>query len=175
MNRIITIFTLLALFLTGCNNSTDKDVKSDIVENDEMELIFPKGELISNNYFQGKAWLSRLVTDVENFDTTVGNVIFEPGARNNWHSHPGGQILLCISGKGYYQEKGKSIHLVNVGDVVEIRPNIVHWHGAAPDSYFEHIAIYHQQSKGGVVWLDPVTVEEYNISYTNRNDTAGQN
>lgn len=103
-----------------------------------------------------------MVTDKENFDATVGNVIFEPGVRTNWHSHPGGQILLCTKGTGYYQEKGKPIRLLKVGDVVEIVPNIVHWHGATPDSKFEHIAIGTQSSKGSVVWLQPVSDEKYN-------------
>ncbi len=70
--------------------------------------------------------------------------------------------MICTKGKGYFQEKGKAIQLLNVGDVVEIMPNIVHWHGASHESEFEHIAISTQQSKGGVVWLDAVTDDEYN-------------
>lgn len=122
--------------------------------------IFPQGELIENN-FTGNAWHTRLVTDRDNFNTTVGNVVFEPKARTNWHSHPGGQLLLCTRGKGYYQEKGKPKQVLNPGDVVEIKPDIIHWHGAAPDSEFEHIAISPQLDKGSVVWLEPVVDEEY--------------
>ncbi len=96
--------------------------------------IFPQGELIDNDYFTGTAWHERLVTDIDNFDVTVGNVVFEAGARNNWHSHPGGQILICISGEGFYQEKGKPAQRMIKGDVVEILPNVVHWHGATHDS-----------------------------------------
>jgi quercetin dioxygenase-like cupin family protein len=103
-----------------------------------------------------------LVTDKENFDLTIGNVVFEPGVRNNWHSHPGGQILLCTKGTGYYQEKGKPVRLLNVGDVVEILPDVIHWHGATPNSEFEHLAINPQLYKGSVTWLEPVTDEEYN-------------
>lgn len=124
--------------------------------------VFPKGEVIDNNYFSGTAWLKMLVTDTQNFDTTIGNVTFEPGVRNNWHSHPGGQILLCTKGKGYYQEKGKPIQLLNEGDVVQIRPDVVHWHGATPKGEFAHIAISPQSAKGSVVWMEPVTDEEYN-------------
>lgn len=136
-------------------------IKSTIGEN-ETNKIFPKGDLINNEYFKGNAWLNMLVTDKENFDLTTGNVLFEPGARNNWHSHPGGQILLATKGKGFYQEKGKPIRLLIVGDVVEILPNIIHWHGATPDSEFEHLAISSQLSKGNVVWLEPVSDQEYN-------------
>jgi len=136
-------------------------IKSTIGEN-ETNQIFPKGDLITNEYFKGNAWLKMLVTDKENFDLTAGNVIFERGARNNWHSHPGGQILLATKGKGFYQEKGKPIRLLNPGDVVEILPNIIHWHGATPDSKFEHLVISSQQSKGSVVWQEPVKDEEYN-------------
>ena len=126
------------------------------------DRIFPKGKMIKNDYFSGIAWLQMLVNANENYDISIANVIFEPGVRNNWHSHPAGQILLCTKGKGYYQEKGKPIQLLNVGDVVEILPNIVHWHGATPDSEFEHIAINPQVHKGSVVWLQSVTNEEYN-------------
>ncbi len=92
-----------------------------------------------------------LVTDKESFGLTTGNVVLEPGVRNNWHSHPDGQILLCTKGRGYYQEKGKSIQLLNVGDVVEIHANVTHWHDATSDSGFEHIAISPQSHKGAVV------------------------
>lgn len=128
----------------------------------ETNQIFPKGEIINNDYFSGEAWLQMLVTNKDNFDLTIGNVIFEPGVRNNWHSHPGGQILLCTKGQGYYQEKGKPIRLLSKGDVVEILPDIIHWHGATPESEFEHIAISPQAHKGAVVWLEPVSNEQYN-------------
>lgn len=156
---------LSATIMVGCNNESKTGNNPAVeVEND----IFPKGDLIANNNFTGKAWLNMLITDKEKFDLTVGKVLFESGARTNWHSHPGGQILLCTKGKGYYQEKGKPIQLLNVGDVVEIFPDVVHWHGAAHDTEFEHIAISSQQSKGSVVWLEPVTDEEYNYNVTAR-------
>ncbi len=132
------------------------------VDNKATNHIFPKGTMIKNDYFSGIAWLQMLVNSNENHDISIANVAFEPGGRNNWHSHPGGQILICIKGKGYYQEKGKPIQLLQVGDVVEILPNVVHWHGATPDGEFEHIAINPQVHKGSVVWLQPVTDEEYN-------------
>lgn len=148
--------------ITGCCNSTKNDrnreEKSEKIDNQ----IFSKGDIIDNEYFSGTAWLNMLVTDKENFDLTIGNVVFDPGVRNNWHSHPGGQILLCTDGEGYYQEKGQPIRLLHKGDVVQILPNVEHWHGASPQSKFTHIAITPQAHKGAVVWLSPVTDEEYN-------------
>ena len=125
--------------------------------------VFPKGEkLPESTNFTGEAWLETFVTKADSMDCTAGNVTFAPGVRNSWHSHPGGQILLCTSGEGRYQEKGKPVQVLRPGDVVKIAPNVVHWHGAAPDSEFTHIAIGPQQAKGGAVWLGPVTDKEYN-------------
>ena len=96
------------------------------------------------------------------FDTQVYNVIFEPSARTYWHSHPGGQILLITSGTGYYQEKGKPARSLNPGDVVAIPPDVVHWHGAAPESTFIHIGMSTKVHLGPAKWFGPVTDEEYN-------------
>ena len=131
-------------------------------DNNAADRIFPKGVMIKNDYFSGIAWLQMLVNANENHDISIANVVFEPGVRNNWHSHPSGQILICIKGKGYYQEKGKPIQLLNIGDGVDILSNVVHWHGATPIGEFEHIAINPQVHKGSVVWLESVTDEEYN-------------
>lgn len=124
--------------------------------------VFPKGDKLPDTpNFTGDAWLEMFVTKADSMDCTVGNVTFAPGVRNGWHSHPGGQILLCTSGEGRYQEKGKPVRALRPGDVVKIAPNVVHWHGAAPDSSFSHIAVGPQQSKGGAVWLGSVTDEDY--------------
>lgn len=129
----------------------------------QAEDVFPKGDKLPDSpNFTGEAWLETLVTKADSMDCTVGNVTFAPGVRNSWHSHPGGQILLCTSGEGRYQEKGKPVRVLRPGDVVKIAPDVVHWHGAAPDSEFTHIAIGPQQAKGGAVWLGPVTDKEYN-------------
>ena len=124
--------------------------------------IFPKGEKAPADYFTGTAWITSLVPAGDTFNCQVGNVIFEPRARNNWHTHPGGQILIATNGVGYYQEKGKPIQVLHEGDVVKIAPEIEHWHGAAPDSEFTHIAINTNTDKGVVIWLQRVTDEEYN-------------
>ena len=124
--------------------------------------VFPKGNKLPDGpNFTGEAWLAGFVSAADSMDCTVGNVTFAPGVRHSWHSHPGGQILLCTSGEGRYQEKGKPVQVLRPGDVVRIAPNVVHWHGAAPNSEFTHIAIGPQQHKGGAVWYGPVTDEEY--------------
>lgn len=155
MKKILYLTATMLLFNACCNQ-----------KNENMETpkdLFSKGALMENNpNFTGDAWLEMFVTATDSMDCTVGNVTFAPGVRNSWHSHPGGQILLCTSGKGYYQQKGQSIQLLLPGDVVKIASDIIHWHGAAPDSEFTHIAIGTQPSKGSVVWLEPVTNEEYN-------------
>ena len=124
--------------------------------------IFPKGEKASPDYFTGNTWVKMLVQADDTFNTSIGNVTFEPGSRNNWHTHPGGQILIATEGVGYYQEKGKSIQLLHKGDVVKIPPGVVHWHGASPGSEFTHIAISFNTPKGVVEWLQKVTDKEYN-------------
>jgi quercetin dioxygenase-like cupin family protein len=129
---------------------------------ENKNTIFPKGERAPVDYFTGTVWVKMLVRNDPNLNCQIGNVIFEPGARNNWHTHPGGQILIATDGIGYYQEKGKPIQLFRKGDVVNIPPDIVHWHGASPDSEFTHIAINPNTQKGIVVWLERVTDEEYN-------------
>lgn len=123
--------------------------------------LFPKGDKASPEYFTGNTWVNNLVPGDTPLHTWIGNVVFEPGARNNWHTHPGGQVLIATQGTGYYQEKGKPIQVLHPGDVVQILPDVVHWHGASPESEFTHIAITTNTSKGTVVWLERVTDEEY--------------
>ncbi len=115
-----------------------------------------------NNNFIGVVYLQMLVPNDSTFNCPISHLTFERGSRHNWHKHPGGQILLVISGKGYYQEEGKRVRELHVGDVVKIRPNVKHWHGATPDSQFSHIEISTNIQKGDTEWLEPVTDEEYN-------------
>lgn len=127
----------------------------------EAQVIFPKGEKITNNNFTGTAWLHQMVTTENNNDVQVGNVTFEPGARTKWHYHPAGQVLLATGGVGYYQEKGSPVRIIRKGDVVNCLPGVAHWHGASRDMEFIQVAITNAK-KGPVVWLNPVTEAEYN-------------
>ena len=124
--------------------------------------LFPKGSVVAGDNFSGPAWLQMLVENSNTLNTSVGNVTFEPGTRTKWHYHPGGQILLVTSGRGRYQEKGKPVRELRQGDVVTCEPQITHWHGASPGEEFSHIAVGTNTHKGTVVWLAPVTDEEYN-------------
>jgi len=123
--------------------------------------LFPKGEKAPAEYFTGTVWIKLLVPNNPIHNTQIGNVVFERGARNNWHTHGGGQILIVTDGVGYYQEKGKPIQIIRKGDVVTIAPNVVHWHGASQDNEMTHLAVNTNTQNGVVTWLDRVTDEEY--------------
>lgn len=109
-------------------------------------------------YFIGQSYLNMLTTS----GVVTANVTFEPGCRNHWHiHHKGGQILLVTAGRGYYQEWGKEPQELHPGDVVNIAPEVKHWHGAAPDSWFAHIAIEVPADGAKNEWCEPVGDEEY--------------
>ena len=129
---------------------------------EDQNIIFPKGEKAPSDYFTGSVWIKMLVPNDPALNCQIANVVFEPGARNNWHIHPGGQLLMVTDGIGYYQEKGKPIQLIKKGDVINIPPGVEHWHGASHDTGMTHIAINPNMQKGIAVWLERVTDEEYN-------------
>lgn len=123
-------------------------------------LIFPKGEKITNNNFVGDAFLYQMIMPDSLNPSQVGCVTFEPGARSNWHQHPGGQILIIVEGTGYYQEQGSLKRIIKKGDSIKCPPNIPHWHGASKDEQLIQIAITNNQN-GPTIWLNKVTDEEY--------------
>lgn len=129
----------------------------------EEVSIFPVGEKNDAfaKYFVGQSYLNMLTTD----SVVIGNVTFEPGCRNNWHIHhakkDGGQILLCTAGSGYYQEWGEEAQQLRPGDVVVIPAGVKHWHGAAPDSWFAHLAIEVPGEETSTEWCEPVSDGEY--------------
>ena len=122
--------------------------------------VFPMGEKNEAfaQYFVGQSYLNMLSTE----RVTIGNVTSEPGCRNNWHiHHKGGQILLCTAGRGYYQEWGKEAQELHPGDVVNIPPEVKHWHGAAKDSWFAHLAVEVPAEGASNEWLEVVNEEDY--------------
>lgn len=123
--------------------------------------IFPRGDKNDKyaKYFTGTSYLNMLSTE----RVFIGNVTFEPGCRNFWHiHHKGGQILLMTGGRGWYQELGKPARELRAGDVVNIAPETKHWHGAAKDSWFSHVAVEVPADGSSTEWLEPVSEEEYN-------------
>ena len=129
----------------------------------EFKDIFPRGEenTAFGQYFIGQSYLNMLSLE----QVAIGNVTFEPGCRNNWHIHHansgGGQILLVTGGRGYYQEWGKEPRELHQGDVVNIPAEVKHWHGAAPDSWFSHLAIEVPGEDAKSEWCEPVSDVEY--------------
>jgi 4-carboxymuconolactone decarboxylase len=142
-NTGLKIAAILIAFLFQI---TLKAQTMDTNENQNKRSIFSKGDKASHEYFTGTAWVKTLVANEDTLTTIISNVVFEPGARNNWHTHPAGQILICTEGRGSYQEKG----------------SLFKRHGASLTSSFTHIAININTEKGVVNWLKPVTDEEYN-------------
>ena len=156
--KIFQVFvTMTAIFLSsGYINAQNMETTVPEIS------AFPTGKpnVAYEQYFSGRSWLAPL-TSMKELNVPVSNVTFEPGCRNNWHSHTGGQLLVCVGGEGYYQEKGKPARRLKAGDVVEIAPDVVHWHGAAPDSWFSHLAVECNPQTNKNTWLSPVTDEEY--------------
>lgn len=141
------------------------DIKSDDEKSEfQKQMIFPIGEpnTAYAKYFSGRSWLAPVSTEQIPFS----NVTFEPGCRNNWHIHKaakgGGQLLVGVAGRGWYQEEGKPAVEILPGTVIHIPANVKHWHGAAKDSWFAHLAFGVPGEETSNVWLEPVTDEDYN-------------
>lgn len=157
---MLTILMVVVIFFFNQNNQLNaQNMKEEIPKISN----FPVGDKlpeIYSKYFIGQAYLAPLTKNID-LNCPIANVTFEPGCRNNWHSHTGGQILVVIAGKGYYQAKGEPARLLLPGDVVEIPTNVIHWHGAAPDSWFSHLAIETNPQNNQNTWLEDVDDEQY--------------
>lgn len=129
----------------------------------QASMIFPIGAPNDAfaQYFVGQSYLAPVSTR----QIGIFNVTFEPRCRNNWHIHHaksgGGQILVCVAGRGYYQEWGKDAIEVYPGDCINIPEGVKHWHGAAPDSWFSHLAVEVPGEEGRSEWCEPVSDEDY--------------
>ncbi|MGI5962400.1 MAG: carboxymuconolactone decarboxylase family protein [Lawsonibacter sp.] len=145
-----------------------KEVYQEEGEGDEKtahqnKMVFPIGKENDGfaQYFSGQSYLAPLSTS----QVSIFNVTFEPKCRNNWHIHHaqkgGGQILICVAGRGYYQEWGKEAQELHPGDVVNIPTGVKHWHGAAPDSWFSHLAVEVPGENSSNEWLEPVCEADY--------------
>lgn len=141
-------------------NGSDSENQKQAHEN---AMVFPIGDpnTAFEKYFIGQSYLAPLLQE----QIGIFNVTFEPSCRNNWHIHKaskgGGQILVCVAGKGYYQEWDKKAQLLFPGDIVNIAPGVKHWHGATKDSWFSHLAIEVKGENTETEWCETVTDEEY--------------
>ncbi len=140
-----------------------EDGASDAMAAHANEMVFPIGKPNDGfaRYFSGRSYLAPLSTD----QLGIFNVTFEPGCRNNWHIHHarsgGGQILLCVAGRGYYQEEGQPARMLHPGDTVNIPAGVKHWHGAAKDSWFSHLAVEVPGVETSNEWLEPLPDDAY--------------
>ena len=131
----------------------------------EKQNVFGTGQenTAYAEYFIGDSFLNPL-TDPK-CGLFLANVTFEPGCRNNWHIHHakngGGQIIICVAGRGYYQEEGKETIEMKPGDCINIPAEVKHWHGAAPDSWFSHLAVEVPGEETSNEWCEAVSDEEY--------------
>ena len=128
----------------------------------QNSIFFPIGEPNPyGKYFVGQSYLAQISKE----QIPVFNVTFEPGCRNNWHIHSaksgGGQMLICVGGRGWYQEEGKDAVELLPGSVVNIPAGVKHWHGAAKNSWFSHLALEIPGEKGSTTWCEPVSEEDY--------------
>jgi len=156
--KILTITAIATLTLFWITGSAQTHKKAD---QNKPNFIFEKGRPGPAENFTGRAWNVGLVENDSVYNTVVGNVYFEPGARSNWHKHPSGQILIITDGAGYHQIKGQPKQALKKGDIVKCPPNVEHWHGASPDTGMLQMYIVPKTEKGIVTWLKKVTDEEY--------------
>ncbi len=139
------------------------DAAIDAKAKHEASMMFPIGQPNDAfaQYFIGQSYLAPVSTS----QVGVFNVTFEPACRNNWHIHHaksgGGQMLICVAGRGYYQEWGKDPVELHPGDCINIPAEVKHWHGAAPDSWFSHLAIEVPGEETSNEWCEPVDDEQY--------------
>lgn len=145
-------------------NENDLPYENEAQRAHAKSMIFPIGQpnIAYEQYFSGKSYLE----PISKQQVKIFNVTFEPGCRNNWHIHQstdgGGQILICVAGRGYYQQEGKEAIEMKPGDCVNIPANVKHWHGAAFDEWFSHLAIEVPGTDCTNQWLERVSDREYN-------------
>ena len=155
----VLIVAICALAM-ACNNNHNLDKMT--TDKNKLNEIFPKGTKGPAETFTGNAYPTSLVESDSIYNTVVGNVYFEPGARSNWHSHPAGQILIITDGVGYHQIEGQPIEIIKKGSVVKCPPNVRHWHGASADVGLQQMYIVPNTEKGIVNWDEAVIDEVYN-------------
>lgn len=148
---------------------TEEEEKSDCKGMEQLRFPIGSPNTAYAKFFTGNSHLASLqpknLGKEEKTVLPMSNVTFEPGCRNNWHIHHNAhQILICVSGRGWYQEWGKPAIALKAGDVIDIPEGVKHWHGAQKDCWFQHIATHIETGDGTASneWLEPVDDEAYN-------------
>ncbi len=150
----------VAIQQLGISDSANDHIASDIYVQNYVDLksSWRRGEpnTAYAQYFIGNSYLAP-------YDGGMVNVSFEPGCRNNWHIHHNQvQVLVCVYGRGWYQEWGKPAVKLEPGVIIEIPEGVKHWHGAAKDSWMQHLTYHKDVQKGASnEWLEPVSDEQY--------------
>jgi quercetin dioxygenase-like cupin family protein len=150
--KTITLTAIASLALAGGAFAQSMEVS----ENGSRD-----GMIGSSDYFTGTAYVEPLFAANEPFQSNGGAVTFLPGARSNWHTHPAGQFLVVTDGTGWVQEEGGEKIAIQPGDVIWTLPGVKHWHGATDATSVKHIAIQQYEDGENVVWMEPVTDEQY--------------
>lgn len=144
---------------------TEETAPEDAKAQHAAQMLYPIGAPNDAyaKFFIGQSYLAPVSTS----QVGIFNVTFEPGCRNNWHIHHasqgGGQILLCLAGRGYYQEWNNEAVELHPGDCINIPVGVKHWHGAAPDSWFSHLAIEVPGENTSNEWLEAVDDQQYTV------------
>ena len=166
MKKVFALMMLaISLLMSSAYAAEENTNKEEKQMHQEFTTVFVRGAKNDAyaKYFVGQSYLNMLSLE----QVVIGNVTFEPGCRNNWHIHHadkgGGQILLVTGGRGYYQEWGKEARELLLGDVVNIPAGVKHWHGAAPNSWFAHLAIEVPGENTRNEWCEPVAEKEYRL------------
>ena len=152
MRTKITLFIVLSILTLNIQAATRYDME-------QHALIFPAENIASSESNTGEVHLSILK---DGGNTMITNFRFSPGSRNFWHYHPNAeQTLLVLDGEGFYQEEGKEAIEMKPGDCINIPAEVKHWHGAAADSWFSHLAVEVPGEETSNEWCEPVSDEEY--------------
>ncbi len=168
MKKLLNSIFILSILLVAysCNQPSEKshDVAKLTEAVSTIDPIFTqnpaKGDFL-NKFFTGKVGVNMMLKNDENNEYSIANVIFDAKSRTNWHTHPKGQVLLVLAGEGFYKAEGEPVQKISKGDVVNIPPHVNHWHGAAANSEFVHIALTNYKDGQNVDWGDKVTDEQY--------------
>ncbi len=164
LKSILILSILLAAYSCNqpCQKTQDVEKLSEAIKT--IDPIFTqnpaKGDFL-DKFFTGKVGVNMMLRNDKNNEYSIANVIFDAKSRTNWHTHPKGQVLLVLAGEGFYKAEGEPVRKISKGDVVNIPPNVNHWHGAAENSEFVHIALTNYKDGQNVIWGEKVTDKQY--------------